>query len=123
MAAPGPEICWYNPYILLGVGLSVGVGIMIIGLAKWGRKIFTGEQPIEPAGCPYASEHPKLQEFMGASLQDRKDMRGFLEDINGKVGKVDVSIAKMEGKLDLLLQGARVRWNTGLIPPDKEVNK
>jgi hypothetical protein len=26
--------------------------------------------------------------------------------------------AEMKGKLDLLLQGARVRWNAGLIPTE-----
>ncbi len=88
---------------------------MIVLLAKWGKKIFAIN---ETTNCPYAADHPELQKFMGESLQDRREMRNFLEDINQKV-QVDSKVtARMEGKLDLLLQGARVRWNAGLIPPD-----
>lgn len=108
----------------LGIGLSVGGGIMILALSKWGRRILQGErgEPGMPGAttCPFAGDHPKLQEFMGESLQDRKNMRGFLEDINHKVNGVGADIGSIKGKLDLLLQGARVRWNSGLIPQEKD---
>ena len=101
------------------LGGTVGVGVMILLLAKWGKKFFGGEAgPNSP--CPYASDHPKFQEFMGESAQDRKDMKGFLEAINGKVEKVSIRQGEVVGKLDLLLQGARVRWNQGLIPDDRK---
>ena len=100
-------------------GGAVGVGMMIVILSKWGNKLFGGKKEFSEAPtCPYANDHPKLQEFMGASLQDRADMRAFLQDINGKVQGVSADTQAMRGKLDLLLQGARVRWNSGLIPPD-----
>ena len=115
----------------LGVGLAVGGGLMILGIAKWGRKVFLGDKGEQgeqgdkgPTGnrvsCPFAGDHPKLQEFMGESLQDRKDMRGFLEDINRRVGKVDNGVYEMKGKLDLLLKGARVRWNGALPSGDTD---
>jgi hypothetical protein len=91
---------------------------MVLGLAKWGKKFIREETAME--SCPFSSDHPKLQEFMGESLRDRKNLRNFLEDINGKVNGVSLNIGEMKGKLDLLLQGARVRWNAGLIPPDVE---
>ena len=105
------------------IGGTVGVGMMILLLAKWGTRFFGGKVHTESIGliaptCPYASDHPKLQEFMGASLQDRADMRSFLQDINNKVQGVSADTQAMRGKLDLLLLGARVRWNSGLIPPD-----
>ena len=118
-------------------GGAVGVGIMILLLAKWGKKIFGGDALlVGPQGaqgipgvpgtlspCPFAGDHPTLQAFMGESLADRQDMRKFLEDINGKVNTMNSGVSKMEGKLDLLLQGARVRWNSNLIPPDREGGK
>lgn len=108
----------------LGVGLAVGGGIMILAIAKWGRKFFAGEKgdrgDVGPSACPFAQDHPKLQEFMGESLRDRREMRSFLEDINGKVGYVSGNVFEMKGKLDLLLQGARVRWNSGLIPDNNK---
>ena len=102
-------------------GAVVGVGIMILILAKWGSKLFGGEkgergiQGIQgnPGPCPYAQEHPKLQEFMGASTQDRADMRRFLEGINNKVDEVNSDTKEMKGKLDMILKSARVQWNEG----------
>ena len=102
-------------------GGAVGVGIMILLLAKWGKKIFgvdSGTPTTEYQPCPFAGDHPTLQKFMGESLKDREDMRGFLEDINSDVKQVSKNVGEMKGKLDLLLQGARVRWNSGLIPPE-----
>jgi hypothetical protein len=98
-------------------GGAVGVGVMIITLARWGKKLLG----IDRAGsiCPYVSDHPKLQEFMGQSHQDRKDLRDFLEDINDKVVKDGQITARMEGKLDVLLQGARVRWNGAMPTKDR----
>jgi len=36
-----------SPWFHGAVGLSVGVGLMILLLAKWGRRIFTGDTPTE----------------------------------------------------------------------------
>ena len=118
MAQPIDPINITGSWIFQAVaGGAVGVGIMILLLAKWGKKILGGDVPV--AACPYAPDHPKFQEFMGASEQDRKDMKGFLTEINGKVEKIAIRQGETVGKLDLLLQGARVRWNAGLIPDDK----
>lgn len=101
-----------SPWVGLGAGLAVGAGAMIVFLAKWGSKIFGTPVAAEKVDdCPYAKDHPALQKFMGESTRDRSDMRDFLEDINGKVERAGLTISKIEGKLDLLLQGARVRWN------------
>ena len=118
MAQPIDPINITGSWIFQAVaGGAVGVGIMILLLAKWGKKILGGDVPV--AACPYAPDHPKFQEFMGASEQDRKDMKGFLTDINNKVTAGNIEVAKMGTKLDLLLTGARLRWNQGLIPDDK----
>lgn len=110
-----------HPIFVGAAGGTVGIGIMVVFLVKWGCKIFGGSKSVSNSvDCPYAGDHPKLQEFMGASMQDRKDMREFLSDINGKVNGVSMNIGNIEGKLDMLLKGARVRWNAGLIPPDKD---
>jgi hypothetical protein len=122
-----------NEYLILkliaalGVGLAVGGGLMILSIAKWGRRLIVGDKGEQGdrgdrgfqgspgnTACPFAGDHPKLQEFMGETLQDRKNMRGFLDDINRKVGSVDGNVSEMKGQLDLLLRGARVRWNGAL---------
>lgn len=110
------ESVYSHPIFLAALGLAVGAGVMILTIAKWGRKIFGLEEP--PRSCPFAQDHPKFQQFMGESLEDRRNMRNFLEDINKKVNGVGSDTREMKGKLDLLLQGARVRWNNGLIPPE-----
>lgn len=62
----------------------------------------------------------EIKAFIAASAQDREEMRNFREDIYVKVNGLATVTSKMEGKLDLLLQGARVRWNSGIIPPNNE---
>lgn len=117
----GPLVPSIGNWIAQAVlGGTVGVGVIILLLAKWGEKFFgiKKSEPGQTAPCPYAMDHPRFQEFMGESTQDRKDMKGFLEAINGKVEKVSIEQGQVVGKLDLLLQGARVRWNSGLIPED-----
>ena len=110
------ESVYSHPIFLAALGLAVGAGVMILTIAKWGRKLFGLEEPTRI--CPFAQDHPRFQQFMGESLKDRANMREFLEDINGKVNGISSNTMEMKGKLDLLLQGARVRWNSGLIPPD-----
>lgn len=96
---------------------------MIVFLAKWGAKLFGNDLPVTKGTsrvdeCPFTRDHPTIQQFMGESLQDRKDMREYLDDINHKVIAVGINVSEMKGKLDLLLQGARVRWNSGIIPKE-----
>lgn len=108
-------------YIAAGsAGLAIGVGVMITLLAKYGRKLLgiEGEAVVVKEECPYAKDHPELQKFMGESKADRADLRDFLEDIDEKIDTTGRNVAEMKGKLDLLLQGARVRWNSGIIPPE-----
>ena len=117
---PAPSMWGWVAQAFLGG--SVGVGIMILLLAKWGDKLFgkkNGGEPPTMLPCPYAADHPRISEFMGDSNRDRQDMKEFLRAINDKVEKVGIEQGKVVGKLDLLLQGARVRWNAGLIPDDE----
>jgi hypothetical protein len=111
-----------SPWVGLGAGLSIGAGAMIVFLAKWGAKLFGGI-PINKVNqvddCPFTKDHPTIQQFMGESLQDRHDMRGFLEDINAKVGTVGSDVSEMKGQLNLLLRGARVRWNGAMKEGDQ----
>jgi hypothetical protein len=111
------DVLLAHPIVLAAIGLAIGGGIMILAIARWGRKLFGLEETAKI--CPFAQDHPTFQKFMGESIADRKNMRDFLEDINGKVNVVGSDTREMKGKLDLLLQGARVRWNNGLIPLDK----
>jgi hypothetical protein len=132
----------------LGVGLAVGGGLMILGIAKWGKSWFGGERGEQgdrgsqgnqgdrgaqgyqgergyvgitgKGECPFAVDHPRLQEFMGESLQDRKDMRGFLNDINNQVNTVNENVLLMKAKLELIWKGAKVRWNGALPSADSD---
>lgn len=101
-------------------GGAVGVGMMIIFLAKWGKKLFGGEQGETGergarglSSCPYQSDHPRVNEFITSSEEDR-------HNVWVKLGDISNSVARMDGKLELLLRGARVRWNNGLIPSPRE---
>jgi hypothetical protein len=119
----GVEHFLLNPFVALGIGLAVGGGIVIIVLARWGRKVLGIGDSDSTKVCPYAADHPKIQEFMGESTRDRVDLREFLGDMNGKMSGIGSSVSRMEGMLDILLRGARVRWNSGLIPPEEDRKK
>lgn len=114
-----PSVDIGSPFLLLGVGLAIGVGLMILVLAKWGHKIFFTERnhsleeetPLHSIPCKYAKDQSMIKKYMEDQDRERKDMWQFLGNINN-------TQLEMKGKLDLLLQGARVRWNQGLIPPE-----
>lgn len=118
--APIPVDFSASPYFLGMAGGVVGVGFLTLFLAKWGRKFFAGEKgdpgPQGPRGypaCPYKDDHPMVKKFMESSERERGEMWE-------KLAEISKTVAKMDGKLEMLLAGARVRWNSGLIPDTKE---
>jgi hypothetical protein len=115
-----PDLSYPSIVFYLGAGLTVGVGIIIMGLAKWGKKFFAGDKGDKgdtgaqgTPSCPYASDHPLMLKFMGESTQDRHDMREFIKAVDGKVEGTSKIVNRVDAKMDLILKSARIKWNGG----------
>jgi len=99
-----------NPWFAGGAGLSVGVGVMILALAKWGRKIFVPEAPLS---ADVNSDHPtiariwqKINEVEGRQV----NLRTILPDTyvrRDDFREMRETQIRMENKLDHFMEDCR----------------
>ena len=105
---------WFLGMAGLVVGLGI-VGLLFARLGNWafGKKKDNAQDESTILPCPYANDHPVVHDFMDESRADRRKMWEFL-------GTIRDTQMEMRGQLGMLVKGARIRWNQGLIPPDRE---
>lgn len=97
----------YSPWFHAAAGLSVGVGIMIIALAKWGKKLFAPEMIPEGSNNPTVRAiWDKISEVEGRQMALRGELpKEYVH--RDALKKLEDGQVRIENKLDHFMEDCR----------------
>ncbi len=96
-----------SPWFHAAVGVSVGVGLMILVLAKWGRKFLIGESGPENGDAPTIQRlWKKINEMEQRQVDLRTELpRDYVR--TGALDKLEKGQQRIESKLDHFMEDCR----------------